>query len=526
MSKGTKIKIAAIAAVAVLLCLGVLAVYLFGGSESRLDTEEVFYKGDAAKINKTDEQKETLVVGSSRIPLDTKPYLHETEVGYAVNKLVYEPLADVKADGSIEPVLAKSITFSEDGLTASVTLEDASFSDGSKLTASDILNAYNELFSASSTYYDTDKGAAINGYYDYITGKAESISGIKAISENVVEFSFAKLTANNVCVLDVPIIKSGKTAYALGSGEFVIDELKPSLSMTLTKVENSRTNKYGYKKVLFKSVSSDELDKAVKSFDMDVFLTNTTTMLDIIKESGYHNVYRLRDNYYSYIGFNLSTQFGKNENVRKAVAYAVDRATVGNSYNQDYLTSLGTVSTSKGTNSFESKYPLDAEKATECLNSALKELGMSDGEQSDIVNETQLSLNYLCQSDSYSNGFYLNMQQALLNAKINLTQKNVYETEYVQTLAAMDGFDVYHKLNFDNEPIDVIEGIVAQNSDINSEYEALIKESCRKDYKNLLNDIEEFVDSKCLLIPTFTGDYYAAVSADCDKDLILDIIRP
>lgn len=522
MSKGAKIKIFAIIGVIILLGVGVLTVYLWGNDEPVLEAEEIFYKGDASKINKTDEQKETLVVGSTRIPLDTEPYLHETEVGYAVNKLVYEPLVDVKTDGSIEPVLAKSVTFSDDGLTASVTLAEAEFSDGSKVTSADVVSSYNRLFSASSTYYNADMGEAVTGYYDYIAGKSESISGIRAINDTVVEFSFVKLSAKNIYVLDVPVTKSGSKGYFLGSGEFAIDEIKPSLSMTLSRSESARSNKYGYKKILFKSVSTDELDKAIKSFEMDVFLTNTSSMLDIIKESGYHNVYRLRDNYYSYIGFNLSSELGKNENIRKAVAYTIDRTTVASSYYQDYLTSLGAVSVAKSTNSFESKYPLDAAKAAEYLDKALKEIGSAG--QADIIDGTKLTLNYLCQSDSYSNGLYLSMQQALLNTKINLTQTSVYETEYVQTLAAMDGFDVYHKLNFENTPIEVIEGIVIQDSDINALYQSMLKESYHKDYKQLFDSIEEFVDSRCLLIPTFCEDYYAAVSADCDKDLILDMI--
>lgn len=524
MSKGAKIKIFAIIGIIVLLGAGALAIYLWGGSEPTLETEEVFYKGDVSKINKTDEQKEKLVVGSTRIPLDTEPYLHETEIGYAVNKLVYEPLVDVKTDGTIEPVLAKSITFSDDGLTASVTLTEAKFSDGSKVTAADVVSSYNRLLAASSTYYNADIGEAVTGYYDYIAGKTESISGIRAINDTVIEFSFEKLTAKNVYVLDVPVVKSGSKGYFLGSGEFAVDEIKPSLSMTLTRSESARSDKYGYKKILFKSVSTDELDKAIKAFEMDVFLTNTSSMLDIIKDSGYHNVYRLRDNYYSYIGFNLSTELGKNENLRKAVAYAIDRTTVASSYYQDYLTSLGTVSVAKSTNSFESKYPLDAAKSSEYLDKALKELASSA--TTNTVDGTSLTLNYLCQSDSYSNGFYLSMQQALLSAKINLTQTSVYETEYVQTLAAMDGFDVYHKINFENTPIEVIEGIVIQDSDINALYQAMLKENYHEDYKQLFDSIEEFVDSRCLLIPTFCEDYYAAVSADCDKDLILDMISP
>lgn len=525
MNKRTKIKIFALVAIVLLVTAGVVVFLIFyKNSDPGLNKEEMFYQGDASKINKTPEQAETFVVASSRVPMDVRPYMHETEVGYAISHLVYEPLVDVTTDAGIKPVLAQSVTFSTDGLTASVALKETIFSDGSKLTADDVVNSYKTFFSQDSPYYDKAKAEVIKGYYEFASGSTDEFSGIKKVSETVVEFSFTSVSAKNIYALDVPVVKNGTEGYAIGTGEYIIKEIKPSISATLTRNEKSTSQKYSYKKFVFKAFSAEELEKAVKSFDVDLFFTNTSNMLDIIKTGGYHNVYRMRDTIYSYIGFNMKSVMCKNENIRKAVAYAIDRAEIGKAYYSDYITSLGTVSTTKTKDSFESIYKQDVSVAQEKLEQGITELTEVMAMPADIVDGTRISLNFLCQNDSYSHGFFLNFQEVLLNAKIGLTVVGVDETNYVQTLANMEGFDVYHRLNTEQKPMDIIENIAAQDSDLNQEYKNMIKEQYVSDYTKLLDSVESFVDNKCLLIPTFTDDYYVAALADIDTDLILPLI--
>lgn len=527
MNKSTKIKIIAIIAVLVLAITGVIVLLNMGGeNENSYPAHELFYQGDSTKVNKTDEQKETFVIGSSRIPLDVKPYFHDTEVGRAITNLVYEPLANVSASGVITPVLAKSITFSADGLIASVSLKDAAFSDGSKVTAQDIVDSYLEYFKPGSIYYDIDRAQTIKGFYDYIIGTAESFEGIHAVSEDTIEFKFTELSAKNATMFDIPVIKTATDgSYAIGTGEYKIASITPGTAAELSRNDKNTERKYPYNKFIFKSFSSAELEENIKGFSLDLFMTNTGTMLDSIKEAGYHNVYRIRGNEYSYIGFNLSSTIGSNLNVRKAIAYAIDRSKIGSAYYQDYLPSLGTLSTSKTGNSFAGMYPQDVEKATQCVTDAANDLSDVLDTEPDILTQTKLTAKYLCQSDSYSNGFYLNMQESLLEAKLELTAESVYETEYEQTLASMSGFDIYHKLNYENSPIDVVESIIMQNGTINEEYKEMLRAQYLDDYTKIFDKAEQFVDSRCLIIPTFVDDSYVAISSDCDNSLMLDLIQ-
>lgn len=527
MNKSTRIKIIAIIAVLILAAVGIIVLLTMGGDdENTSPAHELFYQGDSSKVNKTDEQKETFVIGSSRIPLDVKPYFHDTEVGRAITNLVYEPLANVSTSGVITPVLANSITFSADGLIASVSLKDATFSDGSKITAQDVVDSYLEYFEPGSIYYDIDRAQTVKGFYDYITGTSESFEGIHAVSEDTVEFKFTELSARNVTMFDIPVIKTETDGnYALGTGEYKIDSITPGTAAELSRNDKNTESKYSYKKFIFKSFSSAELEENIKNFSLDLFMTNTGTMLDSIKESGYHNVYRIRGNEYSYIGFNLSSTIGSNVNVRKAIAYAIDRSKIGSAYYQDYLPSLGTLSASKTGNSFAGMYPQDVEKATQCVTDAANELSDVLDTEPDILTQTKLTAKYLCQSDSYSNGFFLNMQEALLEAKLALTAESVYETEYEQTLASMSGFDIYHKLNYENDPIDVVESIIMQNGTINEEYKEMLKAQYLDDYTKIFDKAEQFVDSRCLLIPTFVDDSYVAISSDCDNSLMLELIQ-
>ncbi len=73
-----------------------------------------------------------------RTEANANPLLSKHYTSQALFRLVYEPLYEPGVDGRLEGVLAESLRWSSDGLTATVTLrEDRLFHDGSPVTAED-----------------------------------------------------------------------------------------------------------------------------------------------------------------------------------------------------------------------------------------------------------------------------------------------------------------------------------------------------------------------------------------------------
>ncbi len=86
------------------------------------------------------------------------------------------------------PRLAKELDISDDGLVYTVTLNDATFHDGSKVTADDVVFSYNYAAKASS---NSSFLSTVVGYDEVAAGTADSVSGIQALDEKTVQFTLS-----------------------------------------------------------------------------------------------------------------------------------------------------------------------------------------------------------------------------------------------------------------------------------------------------------------------------------------------
>lgn len=75
----------------------------------------------------------------------TDPAFISADSEIALANSVYDYLVDVDAQNNIQPRLAREWTISDDGLTYTFTLNEATFHDGSPLTARDVVWTFNRL---------------------------------------------------------------------------------------------------------------------------------------------------------------------------------------------------------------------------------------------------------------------------------------------------------------------------------------------------------------------------------------------
>ena len=133
------------------------------------------------------------------------PYSDSDSANRVVFSLLYQGLFSVDRNYRVEPVLCKQYSVSKDMKTYTFYLEEATFSDGSALTAADVL--------ASLL-------AAMEG--PVYSGRFTQVDSIAAVSENAVSITMKIPYADLPSLLDVPIVQAATahSKWPVGTGPY------------------------------------------------------------------------------------------------------------------------------------------------------------------------------------------------------------------------------------------------------------------------------------------------------------------
>ena len=103
-------------------------------------------------------------------------------------KLVLDPLFLYDTENrEFVPVVAEGMDVSDDGLVYTVTLRDAYFTDGTKITADDVVFTFNyHMFGGSVR---AGFLSSIQGYDEAADGTADTLAGVQAVDEKTVTFT-------------------------------------------------------------------------------------------------------------------------------------------------------------------------------------------------------------------------------------------------------------------------------------------------------------------------------------------------
>lgn len=198
---------------AIILCLLVITV---GCRSNKTDTSS--YLSSVEVTEETASKKDYLTLLYSAAD-SFNPYTLKTDVNRQIVKLIYEPL--VKVNNKFEAVNALASSVVTEGSSCTVSLKSARFSDGSSVTAEDVIYSYN-LAKNSSTMY------------------AVKLYGVSSATsqDGKVVFSLTKNDPYFANVLDFPIIKTGSDTKTdsdsvslppIGCGRFKLNENRDGL---------------------------------------------------------------------------------------------------------------------------------------------------------------------------------------------------------------------------------------------------------------------------------------------------------
>ncbi|MCQ2418407.1 MAG: ABC transporter substrate-binding protein [Clostridia bacterium] len=280
-----------------------------------------------------------------------------------VFSLLYEGLFTVTGDLRAEPVLCANFSVSEDQMTYRLKIApNITFSDGSPLTASDVVYSLNS--------------AKLSDFY---AARLEHISYVSADDDRTLTIWLDEPYENLPLVLDIPVVKSSTRddQIPIGSGPYAVRKETEGISL----VRNADWWQHGAPAVDVPVITMAAQTTAIEIRDAFEFGEIDLVCIDpnSSNTAGYHCNYEVWDcttTNMQYLGFNLASNIFAGDELRCAVTYAINRTQIVKELMGGYAvpTSIPCVPSSPYyDNSLAEEYDYDPEQ----FRSALQSSGVS-----------------------------------------------------------------------------------------------------------------------------------------------------
>ncbi|KAB3527261.1 peptide ABC transporter substrate-binding protein [Alkaliphilus serpentinus] len=245
-----------------------------------------------------------------------------------LHKLIYQGLLKFNDKVDLEGVLAEKWEVSQDGQSIDFTLrKDVKWHDGEAFTAEDVIFTFD----------------AIKGNIDKISNPSvynisiKHISDIKILQENVLRVTFTRPFSNGLEVMTFPILpkhlfeeKDLKLMLSedfplIGTGPYKLKDYQKMRAITLMKNQEY----WGAKPYINEIQVSIVPDRAAQLsiFENEEIHVAEPTTLDWGKYVDHKDirVFEYASNKYEFIGFNFRNPVLQDINIRRAIAYGIDR---------------------------------------------------------------------------------------------------------------------------------------------------------------------------------------------------------
>lgn len=346
------------------------------------------------------DRKDTLIIGLTSPKGVFSPFFWQTAYDKYVVQAIFDTFLEVSGDGTYTERLAESVEVSEDGLKYTFKLKpDVKYSDGSPVTVNDYVFAMKILHDKT---YDGESDLLslhIAGGQDYHDGKADEISGLKVIDDQTIEITVNEATAYTKDALGdiafVPESYYGKNFKRgnmdslkalhdkpIGSGPFILKDFKPGQEVVFEANENYFKGAPKVKNLIFKTTTEETMLPMLQTgeIDMDMITVGEDTVEEV-KGMGFLDLNIFPTNGYGYIAFNHNIDKFKDQKVRKALMYGLNRAEIVEASFGPYANPISLPESSVSwayTDENIEPYDFDPEKAKALLDEAGWTVG-SDG---------------------------------------------------------------------------------------------------------------------------------------------------
>ena len=317
----------------IIFAIGIMifAIIKIKNDEKKNDTQQVQIE------EKTEEITKELKLGVASFD-SINPILSKNKNIQDISKIIFDSLVTISTDYKAELILAKEWAKQSDTEYLIKLREDVKWSDGEKFTADDVRFTIDRL-KDSDTIYSANVAHVI---------KVETVdnSTVKIILDQEVPFFEYNLT--------FPILSSKyysdkefiPNIVPLGTGMYKVTEVQSS-AIILEKNEYywKTDEKLTLEKITINLYSTaGELYNAFKVGNIDLVSTQNSNLSDYIGVIGY-TAKEMKGREHDFIAFNTQSALLSNLNIRKAIAYSIDKSNI--------------VSSIYGDKYYQSSFPLD-----------------------------------------------------------------------------------------------------------------------------------------------------------------------
>lgn len=270
--------------------------------------------GDSSGADATAEPVAIKIGGTS---LFEEPDLDPSAYNWTLTKAgICETLMKLDAGGEPQPWLAESME-NIDPHTWVITIKDGiTFSNGEPLTAESVKACFERTFEKNTR-------AAENLVLESIEADGQKLT---IVSKDAVP-SLPNTLANPMFVIYYVGEGVDYGSGPIGTGPFIVSDLKPDKEFTIVKNEDYREGAPALDEVRFiKYDDADALMLALQNGEVDVLDTPTAAGLELFKDDSNFAVVSVPSTRVDFLRFNMeNSAVMKNPAVRTAIAYAIDR---------------------------------------------------------------------------------------------------------------------------------------------------------------------------------------------------------
>ena len=369
-------------------------------------------------------RKDTLIVGIVAPNGVFNPLFEESAYDADINDAMWAPLLEVGYDGLMVSGIAEMPEVSEDGKKYTFTLkEGVKWQDGTPITSEDIEFTFKVLMDKTYTGRFERENLDVVGWKDYRDGVTDYIAGFEIIDYRTFSITLNSANGKNIYYFNVkPLAKHiygvdyvqgnakdlekyHRTPFGNGAYKFVSYE--DGEEVVLVANENYYKGKPKIENLIFRVVNETNQLLLLQNGDIDVIrqgMSVTDENLQLLEQLGFANAIITENLGYGYIAINHKEEILQDVNVRKALAYGLDRQSVveaafGGQANVIDIPQ-STVSWAYPDDEDFVKYPYDPEKAKQLLEEAGWKVGSDGIREKDGV---KLSLKFLASSPNSVN---------------------------------------------------------------------------------------------------------------------------
>ena len=327
------------------------------------DLEKVQAGNETIAQDETIVYKEELVIGMDAALTTLDPMQNTSTASYDYSMLTYDRLVFFnESTMEFEPELATEWTWTAENVLEMKLRDDVTFTDGSKMTADDVVYSLETL-----------KGGAGTGTRLAAMEKVEAVDATTVkitLTDANVDFLFTLATPTTVIMSKAACEADAEKGYFVSTGAWTVSDFVPSDYVTLKVNENYWGEAPRSKTITLRYIAEPSARLiALQNGELDVCLRVSEEEAVYAQEDPNIALTVIPTNTVVYFGFDTSEGPGADENLRLAIAHCLNKediiAAAANGYGKVAVTNWGF-----GTYGYDDSfgdYKQDLDKAKEYL---------------------------------------------------------------------------------------------------------------------------------------------------------------